>query len=95
MSRFLVAPGKYVLYSCPELATEASKVLAHKRQLEGLMARAAVGSGGDVVNAVAYRPEYLVAEGDLRDLHETALAKKCPPLPTQAPAEGVSDTSIR
>ena len=46
MSRFLVPPEKYVLYSCPELATASQKNVSRQHELEALMAKAGSGSGG-------------------------------------------------
>src|SRR3990172_5641070 len=58
LGRFLVAPGKYVLYSCPEIAVQAATTAARERELERLMAKANVDAGGRLVSAIAYRPEY-------------------------------------
>jgi len=88
MSRLLVAPDQYVLYSCPELAAETRKLAARKQQLESLMARAEQASAGGVVNAIAYRPEYINIQGELRELHRSFVDKKCPDLP--APPERAS-----
>ena len=46
-------------------------------ELEQLMARAAQGAGGEFVNAIAYRSEYLQAQGELEVLAKTAAAKQC------------------
>src|SRR5437868_12547411 len=43
-SRFLVQPDRYVLYSCPELATASQANLTRQHELEALMAKAGSGS---------------------------------------------------
>ncbi|MGB7257899.1 MAG: hypothetical protein WBD48_07460 [Pseudolabrys sp.] len=85
LSNMMVAPGKFVLYSCTELAQRAKTNAEREQQLHELMAKAATGSGGDLVNAVAYRPELATLEGETRELQQTAADKKCTtPLPTAA-----------
>lgn len=79
LARTLVAPGRYTLYTCPELATEAKNLASRQHALEGLMARAGSGVGGDIVNATAYRPEYLSNRGLLRDVREEGATKNCDP----------------
>jgi hypothetical protein len=76
-SRFLVAPGRYVLFNCPQLAQAADENVKRQRELEGLMAKAGDGSAGRLVSAVAYKPEYLQLRGEMADLRETAIDKKC------------------
>lgn len=76
-SRFLVAPDKYVLYSCPELATASQATLTRQRELEMLMAKAETGSGGQLASAMAYRPEYLQLRGEMDQLRKTAGEKNC------------------
>lgn len=77
LSKFLVAPGKYVLFSCQQLDVQAQ--MNHRRilELEALMAR----SGNELVNAVAYRPEYLQLRGEQADIQREAADKKCKTAP--------------
>jgi hypothetical protein len=77
LASFLVAPGKFALYTCPELAQRAKTTAARQRELEQLMAKAGAGSGGRLVSMLAYRPDYLSARGEMKDLREAAAAKKC------------------
>jgi hypothetical protein len=77
MARFLVAPGKYDLYSCPELIREALANGQRRRRLEQLIAKANQEESGKVVSTLVYRPDYLSAQGELRDLQEAAVAKRC------------------
>ena len=77
MARLLVAPDKFVLYNCPDIAEKAKQIVKRQRELEALMAKAGIDSGGRMVSAVAYRPEYLVTRGEMNDLREEAIAKHC------------------
>jgi hypothetical protein len=92
-ARMLVAPGKYVLFNCTQLADQATANLKRQHELEGLMAQAGTGSGGQMVSAVAYRPEYLQLRGEMEDLRQTAADKKCKAVPGDDP--GVTATSSR
>jgi predicted outer membrane protein len=44
----LVTPGKYAIYNCGQLAVAAGKTAERERELEGLMAKAQTGAGGQV-----------------------------------------------
>lgn len=95
-ARFLVAPGKYVLYDCADLARTAQKTQARQHELEGLMAKASTTSGGQVVNTIAYRPEYVSLHGDMMDLRQSAIDKKCNFMPGETPGtHAVSNRAIR
>jgi hypothetical protein len=76
-SRFLVAPGRYVLFNCAQIAQTAEENSKRQRELEGLMAKAGEGSAGRLVSAVAYKPEYFQLRGEMTDLRQTAVDKKC------------------
>lgn len=90
-ARFLVAPDKYVLYRCDQIATEANKNAARQRELESLIARAGPSSSGQFVSTIAYRPEYLELRGEMNVLRETAAEKDCTfaPNPDAASAKDV------
>jgi hypothetical protein len=91
MSRFLVAPGKYILYNCQALM-EATKVnLTRMHELEALMAK----SGNEFANAVAYRPEYLQLSGELTDIRREATDKKCKTAPGDPQKRRVNGAIIR
>lgn len=95
-SRFLVAPGRYVLYNCPQIAQQAKDNIDRQRELEGLMLKAGNDSGGRLVSAVAYKPEYYQLRGELSDLRQTALDKKCKFVPGEdRGVRPVSATAIR
>src|ERR1041385_8357844 len=77
LSRFFVAPGRYILYNCQALIVAAKANLIRMHELEALMAK----SGSEFANAVAYRPEYLQLSGELDDMRREAADKKCKTAP--------------
>ena len=76
-SRVMVAPGKFSLYTCPELVTKAKALAQRASELEGLMAKAHESAGGGVVSSLAYRPDYVQVRGEMRDVREAAADKHC------------------
>jgi hypothetical protein len=76
---FYVAPGKYVLYDCKQLAGAQAHFAERDQELSRLIARAKEGAGGSVVSALAYEPEYYSNLGELRDVQREMAEKKCPP----------------
>ena len=96
LARLVVAPDKYALYNCAEIAREAQAAAAREQQLQQLMAKANVDASGRLVSAVAYRPDYLTVRGELNELHAAAAAKHCNVVPGAAgPAKRVSDSVVR
>jgi hypothetical protein len=77
VGRFLVAPDKFALYSCADIAEKSTATAARERELERLMAKAGEGAGGRLVSTVAYRPEYLELHGEMNELRIAAAAKDC------------------
>lgn len=77
LANMLVAPGKFTLYSCPDLVQKAKELGARQRELEGLMAKAGDGASGKVVSTLAYRPDYLSGRGEMHDVREAATEKGC------------------
>ena len=77
MASFLVAPGKYELYTCPELVEQAKANGKRRRELEKLMAKAGQDSSGRLASAMAYRPDYLSAQGEMKDVRQAAVARNC------------------
>ena len=77
LSALMVAPGKYDFYKCDQLAVQGKERTQRAQALKALMDKAAQGPGGAVANALAYRNEYLTVLGELKELENTALAKKC------------------
>jgi hypothetical protein len=93
-SRFVVAPGKYDIYTCPQIADRMKDVEAEGRKLEALIARAEQGPSGQFVSNIAYGPDYLSNRGDMRELKKSAAQKNCTGLPV-APGERKSDKAVR
>ena len=79
MARFLVAPGKYMLYTCDEIARQAKASAARQKELEQLMVKAGADASGQVIGAVAYRAEYLSLRGDINELRNATAEKNCNP----------------
>jgi hypothetical protein len=75
--RFLVQPDRYILYNCDALATAAQGNAARQRELEALMTKAGVDTGGRLVSSMTYRPEYLQLRGQMDQLSKTAAEKNC------------------
>jgi len=94
-SRFLVAPGKYALFNCKQLADEGNENMKRQHELEGLMAQAGSDTGGQMVSAVAYRPEYLTLRGRMTDLREAAADKNCDLVPGDPASRTMSGKAIR
>jgi hypothetical protein len=90
-SHFLVAPGKFILFSCQQLDVQAKANLLRMRELEGLMAK----SGSEFANAIAYKPEYLQLQGELADIEREAADKKCKAAPGARPQHRVNGAIIR
>jgi hypothetical protein len=76
-SRAFAAPGRYDLYPCANIEAQLRSVSQRYVELEQLMARSAQSPGGEFVNAIAYRSEYLQAKGTLEELQKAASDRKC------------------
>jgi hypothetical protein len=77
MSSFLVAPGHFVLYSCPDLAVAEKGIMARQKELEHLIAKSGTDAGGRLIGDATYGPEYAQTRGQLKDLRQTAADKHC------------------
>jgi hypothetical protein len=75
---FYVAPGKYVLYDCTQLAGVAAHFEERDKELAQLIARAKEGPGGALVSAMAYDVEYYSNRGELKDVRREQAEKNCP-----------------
>jgi hypothetical protein len=73
----LVGPGDYQFYNCEDLAATAKKMRDRLQELDGLMAKSSKGPGGGLVNAMAYKPDYLNVRGELNEVRREATAKNC------------------
>ncbi len=92
-----VAPNKFTLYTCPELARRQNEIATRQAELEGLMAKAKQGAGGAVASAMAYETDYLAARGEMKVLRDEAAAKHCtlPPPQVAAPAPSVAGSGVQ
>jgi len=70
-------PTKYNFYSCALLNENGELLTKRERELESLMQKAAQGPGGELVNAIAYRNEYNITKGDLREIERVGAEKRC------------------
>ena len=94
-ARYLVAPGKYVLYNCDAIAREAETKAKRELELQQLIAKDSTDAGSRMIGDMAYRSEYLSVRGDLNELRHAAADKHCPPLTAvAAPAARASDKAI-
>ena len=69
LARFMVAPDKYMLYTCDDIAKETQAAAAREQELRQLMAKADVDAPGRLVSAVAYSILFLS--------HSSALSRCC------------------
>ena len=65
-SMFFVDPARYDLYDCKQLAAVRKAQSERVDELARLMAKAQSGTGGSVVAEVAYRPDYVTAQANLK-----------------------------
>jgi len=84
MARFVVAPDKYLLYNCEEIAREAKTAAAREQELHRLMVRASADPAGRLVSGIAYDSDYLTVRGELNELRAAAVSKHCEPVPDVA-----------
>jgi hypothetical protein len=75
--RAAVSPGKYDIYPCPNIEARILDTQRRRTELEQLMARSSQSPGGEFVNAIAYRTEYVQTGGDLEELARASSEKKC------------------
>ena len=99
-SRLLVAPDKYVLYTCPEIAREMVTKQTREQELAVLMSKAGDDAGARMISGMTYDPEYLSVRGEINDLRASAAAKNCTapaaaPAPTAPPAAAATHCRSR
>ena len=75
--RFLVAPDRYILWSCGEMANEARGIASREHELAALMQKAGTDAGGRFISAQAYGPEYAQLRGEMDQVRKTAAEKNC------------------
>ena len=84
MGRALVAPGKYRLYDCVQLAEVGRSTASREEELRGLIAKAGTDFGGSLVATAAYKPEYYQVHGELNEIRQEAAGKNCKFVPGAA-----------
>jgi hypothetical protein len=90
MGGAFVDPGKYEFYSCEQIAANRKRVATQLEQLKLLMDKAEKGAGGAVVNVIAYKGDYVMAQDELKLIDATARDKKC-----KTPENWSSTSAIR
>ena len=83
-------PGKYLYYSCAQLALQRKHWSTRQQELQLLMDKAEQSAGGAVVNLIAYRADHVAATEELKLLDRAAREKKC-----ETPASWQSNSVIR
>jgi hypothetical protein len=83
-------PGKYQYSSCEYLAQQRETLSTRERELKQLMDRAEQGTGGAIVNVLAYKGDYVAATEELKLLESAARSKNCP-----SPENWGSNSAIR
>lgn len=96
LSSFLVAPGKYLLFTCDDIARTAKGTQARQKELEQLMAKAGTDAGGRLISDATYGTEYATMRGQMKELRAAAVERKCNFVPgVDNPAGRASDSVIR
>jgi hypothetical protein len=73
----MVNRGKYSLYDCYAIARQARLSGERERELATAIEKASRGTGGELIIATVYRPEYLTVKGELQELELMANQKNC------------------
>jgi hypothetical protein len=64
-------------FPCPNIDDRIQAVRTRRIELEQLMARSSQSAGGEFVNALAYRSEYVQTGGEMQELAKASSDKKC------------------
>jgi len=70
-------PGKYEYHSCEQIAAQRTYWAGRELEMKLLMDKADQGTGGAVVNVIAYQGDYVLAREELKVIDATARAKNC------------------
>lgn len=76
-STFFADPSRYAMYDCKQLAVARSSYATRVEELRGLMMKAETGPGGSVVAEVAYRPDYVAQQGQLKAANAAWERNRC------------------
>ena len=77
LGRLVADPAQYELYTCDQLIAQDQKYAERVAELDALMKKAESDTGGAVVNAVAYKPEYISVRGSLDQVRQVEAEKNC------------------
>lgn len=72
-----VAPGKFSLLKCPDLAAKSIADSKREKELLSLMDRANQDVAGPVINTFIYSTDLSTVRAELAELQKTAEAKNC------------------
>ena len=105
-STFFVDPSRYALYDCKTLAAYRVSYGKRAEELRGLMVKAESGVAGPIVAEMAYRPDYLTNQAQLKSLEAMWRQNRCDsanqasdpsfarPSPGTEPVAGRSKSSV-
>ncbi len=79
IEQFFVAPGKYILYDCAQLAAVEIRFIERDKELKRLIARAKEGPAGGLISTFVYDPDYYSNLGELHDVQREQRVKNCAP----------------
>jgi hypothetical protein len=65
-STFFVDPARYDLYDCKQLGAARKTHMERLDELKRLMAKAETATGGAVASELAYRPDYVSTQANLK-----------------------------
>ena len=83
-------PGQYQYSTCEQLAAQRQHWAGREKELKLLMDKADQGTGGAIVNVLAYKADYVAAGEQLKVIETTARAKNC-----QTPSTWRSNSVVR
>jgi hypothetical protein len=83
-------PGKYEYHSCEQIAGQKAMWSNREQELRRLMDKAEQGTGGTVVNLLAYKADHVAANEEIKVLENTARSKNC-----ETPANWRSGSAVR
>jgi hypothetical protein len=75
--RMTIDPAKYEFYTCDDLRLSLSKLKTREQELKRLMDKASRGPGGDFINLIAYKTEFLQTRGYQNLALEKQKVKNC------------------
>jgi hypothetical protein len=81
-------PGQYEWFSCEQLLPQRKVWEAKEKELKLLMDRARQSTGGAAISVIAYQPDYVTAQEQLKVIDMTLRTKKCK-------TEWQSDSAVR